>query len=421
MKKRLNVNPSATRLPVSRWLIVVIVFVLVSACTKNESQVADTYTCPMHPTVISDKQGVCPVCNMDLVRKARPGEEVKITEDLARLIKSPNETVVSSVKTVRGQFKSSGSSLQATGRVTYDTRQVYTLSARIGGRLEDVLVNYQFQPVRKGQRLATIYSPDLVEAQRELLYLLRHDSANELLIEGARQKLLLSGFSEAQLQELIQTQVLQYRFTINSPYEGYLITDTQPATSSAPVGASPMGMSAPTTQPAAPLAFLNEGDYVAAGQTLFTLVNRNSIRMEFNLTPAQSQTLTLGTRLQVRVGEMIQQAQVDFIQPFYSGEEKFVKIRAFVPGANLTIGTLVTAQWSASSQEALWLPREAVVDLGTRSVVFVKDRGAFAPKSVAIHSVHQDEVEVYGLSSTDEVAFHAQFLVDSEGFIKNIK
>lgn len=423
MKKRLKSNPVGRLETVGRTilygLLIAFAGLLNSRCSKQEALVADTYTCPMHPTVISDRQGVCPVCNMDLVRKARPGEEVKITEDLARLIKSPNETVVSSVKTIRGQYKSSGSSLQATGIVTYDTRQVYTLSARIGGRLEDVLVNYQFQPVRKGQLLATLYSPDLVEAQRELLYLLRHDSTHSQLIEGARQKLLLSGFSEAQLHELIQTRELQYRFSLQSPYDGYLITEalTAPAVVESTGG---MGMPAADNTPTeVPPTFLNEGDYVSAGQPLMKLVSKNSIRLEFNLTPSQSQTIRPGTRIEVNVGDALIEAQVDLIQPFYSDGEKFVKIRALAPGANLKIGTLVTARWEASLQESVWLPREAVVDLGTRSVVFVKERGAFHAKSVTVTTRLIDEVEVFGLSSSDEVAYQAHFMVDSEGFIKS--
>src|SRR6187399_105588 len=81
--------------------------IIVLACwSKESSHQHDTYTCPMHPTVISDKPGTCPVCGMNLVRKGKPGEEVQITEDLAKLIKSPNEIVVSSIKTIKAQYQS---------------------------------------------------------------------------------------------------------------------------------------------------------------------------------------------------------------------------------------------------------------------------------------------------------------------------
>jgi hypothetical protein len=71
---------------------------LVFACSSKETSMGETYTCPMHPTVISDKPGTCPVCGMDLVRKARKGEEVTMTKELNRLTKSPNEVVTASIK-----------------------------------------------------------------------------------------------------------------------------------------------------------------------------------------------------------------------------------------------------------------------------------------------------------------------------------
>src|SRR5687768_13897314 len=85
--------------PRNSYLVILFVFALAAACSnKEEAHEHDTYTCPMHPTVISDRPGSCPVCGMDLVRKARAGEEIKITEDLAKLLKSPNETVVASIR-----------------------------------------------------------------------------------------------------------------------------------------------------------------------------------------------------------------------------------------------------------------------------------------------------------------------------------
>src|SRR5688500_5932005 len=77
-----------------------VLLLILAACRKQETH-QDTYTCPMHPTVVAQRPGVCPVCGMDLVRKARPGEAVKITEDLQALLESPARSVVSQVKTLR--------------------------------------------------------------------------------------------------------------------------------------------------------------------------------------------------------------------------------------------------------------------------------------------------------------------------------
>src|SRR5687768_4043144 len=166
--------------------IVCLLLVALFACSKHDEhgEHTDVYTCPMHPTVISDKPGSCPVCGMDLVRKGRSGEEIKISEEMARLMKSPNEVVVGSIKTIKPEFKSMAASLNAVGVVTYDTRNIYTVPARIGGRIEKMYLKYAFQKVDKGQKIAEVYSPELITAQRQLLYLLDNDHENVQLIDG---------------------------------------------------------------------------------------------------------------------------------------------------------------------------------------------------------------------------------------------
>jgi Cu(I)/Ag(I) efflux system membrane fusion protein len=207
---------------------------------REHTEHADTYTCPMHPTVISDKPGTCPVCGMNLVRKTRAGEEVEITEDLAKLIKSPNETVVGSVKTIKGQYKSVPVSIETQGVVTYDTRNTYTISSRVGGRLEKVMLKYEFQRVSKGEKIAEIYSPALITAQRELLFLLENDSENKTLIEASKSKLELLGLSNAQINNLIEKKEAANTFSLYSPYNGYLISNEQAPTTSMGITQAPV-------------------------------------------------------------------------------------------------------------------------------------------------------------------------------------
>ena len=243
-----------------KFQISIFLFLILASCAdKGASHEHDTYTCPMHPTVISDKPGTCPVCGMDLVRKARPGEEVKITEDLARLIKSPNETIVASIRTIKGEFKSMPVSLEVQGIVTYDTRYIYTIPARIGGRLEKVFLKYAFQKVRKGQKVAEIYSPELLTAQRELLYLIENDPANLEIIESAKSKLYLLGATKSQVDEMIQSKEAVVTFSIYSPYDGYVIREDQqaPAITTVSAGSSAgmgggMGTSADSAASSAP-------------------------------------------------------------------------------------------------------------------------------------------------------------------------
>lgn len=411
---------------------------LLAACKNNEhAEHADTYTCPMHPTVVSDRPGSCPVCGMDLVRKARAGEEVKITEDLARLIKSPNEVIVASIKTIKGEFKSIPASLEAQGLVTYDTRYVFTIPARIGGRLERVYLKYVFQQVAKGQKVADIYSPELLTAQRELLYLIENDRDNQSLIESAKHKLYLLGASETQVDDVVATKEAAYTFSIFSSYDGYIISESQQApvmTASSVSAASSMGggmgdagMTAPqsptqsnSSQPNSDL--IREGNYVTTGQTLFKVVNTSALRIELNLPTSQSGSIKTGDEVSLDLGNgPIEKGKVDFVQPFFSEGEEFLKVRVYVTNSQqLRIGQLVTATIQLKETEALWLPKEAVLDIGLEKIVFVKERDVFKPKKVVTGIRTNGKIEIrQGLASSDEVAMNAQYLVDSESFIKS--
>jgi len=400
-------------------IFVIIAWMLIACDSKQHSANVDTYICPMHPTVFSDKQGVCPVCNMDLVRKAWPGEEVKVTEDLVRLLKSPNERVVSSIKTIKGEFASQTLSTEATGVVTYDSRNRFTIPARIGGRLEKVFLKYPYQSVSKGQKIAEIYSAELATAQQELLWLLQQDD-NEQAIQQAKDKLSLLGFTEPLLANLVQSKAVQYRFPIISPVSGFVVMGEQPQPT---IATQPnMGMQTNATIPQANNTdIIKEGDYVNAGATLFSIVDTNSLLIELSVSAEQSKNLSVGDTINLKLRQTVVPARVGFIQPFYNTNQELALVRIYVPGANLKIGELATAQWSTKTSAWMWLPRQAVVDLGTEAIVFVKERGSFVAKQVVIQSSTSDKIALTGLSSMDEIALNAQFLVDSEGFIRTSK
>lgn len=417
---------------------------VVASCNKSgeHAEHADTYTCPMHPTVISNRPSTCPVCGMDLVRKARPGEEVEITEDLSKLLKSPNETVIASIKTIKGEYKSMPVSTAAQGVVTYDTRNIYTIPTRIGGRLEKVFLKYAFQKVRKGQKVVEIYSPELLTAQRELIFLLENDSENQALIQSAKERLKLLGSSEGQINDLIQSKEPKSTFSIYSSYDGYIISDTQqtpvaPMTSqnaSASTGGMNDGMSGSTgTSPQASSGTSNtnannvlirEGSYVASGQTLFKVVNPSALRVELNIASTLTGTVKKGGKVMLDFGDQHgESGTIDFVQPFFNEGQEFLTVRVYTKNTDrLHIGHLVKAVIESNSVEALWVPKEAVVDLGVEEVVFIKVKNVFKPKKVVTGVRTENQIEIkQGLSSSDEIASNAQYLVDSESFIKTNK
>jgi Cu(I)/Ag(I) efflux system membrane fusion protein len=415
------------------FLIGIFIILLASCENKDHATEQDTYTCPMHPTVVSDRPATCPVCGMDLVRKARPGEEVKITEDLAKLIKSPNEIVVANIKTINGEYRSVPFSIQAQGVVTYDTRNIFTIPSRVGGRLEKIYLKYIFQPVKKGEKIADVYSPELIAAQRELLFLIDNDSENKTLIDASKNKLELLGLTNSQINNLIEKKETSNTFSIYSPYSGYMITDQSASSvSTFKTSASGSGMdngmgtsssSTPTTTNSSG-QLIREGDYVSAGQSLFMIVNNEALRIELDLPSKKVGTIKKGDKLELDFGNgNKEQTSIDFVQPFFNEGEDFLKVRVFTKLVKeLYIGHLVNATITLPASESLWVPKEAVLDLGSDKVVFVKDRGVLKPKKISTGIISKGLIQITsGLASSDEIASNAQYLVDSESFIKTIK
>lgn len=441
MKRNLRNNLTITKRQltmgagISKFVVLAFMLILIACTNSDTAHEHDTYTCPMHPTVVSDRLGTCPICGMDLVRKSRPGESVEITEDLSKLLRSPSQTVVASVNTIRGQYKSLPVSVNAQGVVTYDTRNIYTIPARIGGRLEKIYLKYEFQAISKGQKIAEIYSPELITAQRELIFLLENDPENKPLIDAATRKLALLGMTSVQINQLTKRKEAGNTISIYSPHSGYLITGQQaPAapltmpSAQSPGGAMIDGMSGPASTSAQPRrqgantgTIVREGAYVTAGETLFTLVNASALRIELNVPGSSAGDIKEGRNVKLDLGNGQQEtATVDFIQPFFDEGQQFMKMRVYTKRRQgLHVGHLVNATISVESGESLWIPKEAVLDLGTQKVVFLKEGGVLKPKEVTTGMTSEGLIEIKGgLASTEEIAANAQFLVDSESFIR---
>jgi membrane fusion protein, copper/silver efflux system len=410
-----------------------VLLVLASCNRGSEQAVADTYICPMHPTVISDRPGTCPVCGMDLVRKGKPGEEVKITAELNYLLKPTNAMVISSIRTVTPVQKQFEFTTTANGVITYDTRRSTSIPIRFGGRVEKLLIKYNFQAVRKGQKLLEIYSPELLNAQRELLYLVRSDKDNTLLIDGAKEKLRLLGLTDSQVDQLISTGKENISISVFSPVDGYVVEDA-PVAASTPVKPSAgstmdNGMTATSTPGQDPMQFQNtaltvrEGMYLSAGQAVFKVVNTDKLWAEFDVYQRDVPYLKVNDRAQLtfEAAPETVDAKVDMVQPFIKSGESFAKVRVYLPNADehYRVGQLVKASFGKSSDSSLWIPSSARLDLGTREMVFVKRRGVFRPKEIVTGRQSDEWIEVSkGLEAGDSVAYNAQFMIDSEGFIK---
>ncbi|MER2996708.1 efflux RND transporter periplasmic adaptor subunit [Pontibacter populi] len=426
-------------------ILLLVLAIVVAACSGDDHNHAEgdtEYTCPMHPQIVQKEPGTCPICGMDLVPKAVHGDGVEITEDLAFLLKPTNSTVVANISTTKPEQKAMEATVQMDGIITYDPRRVFSVPAKVGGRIEKLFVKYNFQPIRKGQKLMEIYSPDLITAQKELLYLVQSAPEDKQLIQAAKQKLQYLGATNEQINRLIRNGEESYTFAVYSPYDGYVVDlnasapTATPGMAPAPAASAGGGMDAmgggssaasttPTpTTPAGQTIQLREGIYVTVGQPLLRVVNAEQLWAEFNVPAGEMSSLAKGSPIVISFpqlpGEKLE-GKVDFFQPFFDEGENFAKVRVYLPGSNklVMVGQLVTGEATFETDSALWVPKEAVLNIGTKNVAFRKVNGVFEPVNVTIGTDAGKEVQIIsGLKETDTIAANAQFLVDSESFIK---
>jgi len=443
-------HPNLTK--VLTLLLILILFAF-TGCNDKHGQAGEVaeaannleYTCPMHPQIVRDEPGDCPICGMTLVpRQTANAPAITVSTDLNYLLQPVNQTVVSNINTTQPVLKQVQNSITMSGVVTYDTRQQYIIPARFGGRIEKLYVQFNYQPVRKGQKLYDIYSPELVTAQKELLYLLQNDPTNTVLINGAKQKLQLLGATPGQINQLTRSGRETYTFSVYSPYTGYVL---DPAVTAAPPASAPgtpavggggmsgMGATASTsntmgagsnsspTTPGGGFA-IREGMYVTTGQALLKVINASQVWAQFNVASGQAGQLKPGTSIAISFNQLPGKtipSEVSLVEPVYEAGENFARVRASFPAPDKSalIGQLITGEVTYSTGAALWVPKEAVLDIGTQSVAFLKVNRVFKPVSVQVGQRASGQIEVLsGLNARDAIATNAHFLVDSESFIR---
>jgi Cu(I)/Ag(I) efflux system membrane fusion protein len=396
--------------------------ILLAACTNKHVEKHDEYTCSMHPDVVKDKPGVCPICGMDLVLRSQYVED-SLSENLETTLQPPNRAVLSSVKTVSPAKMSIPLEVKGQGIVTYDTKNIHDIAARFSGRIEKAYIKSPYQKISKGDRIASIYSPEIVNAQEDLFYLLKNDSDNKVLITSANQKLILLGLTQNQIEKIIQSGRASREVIIYSDYDGYVIADTQKSSDlpSERLSEGKMDNEQKTSSDVEiQSAFLREGNYVRAGQVLFRLISIQNVRIEINLPTAEA-TLKAGDDVTLSINDQQLRARINLVQPFTNSNENFLKVRIDVSNQNQwRPGQLVTASIILPPKEGYWLPETAVVNTGLNEVVFVKQDKVFVPKKIRTSAHNNHFVLVNNLDEKEMVAADAQFMVDSESFIETL-
>ncbi|RPD51145.1 MULTISPECIES: efflux RND transporter periplasmic adaptor subunit [Chitinophagaceae] len=402
----------------------------VNADGHEHQAAAEVYTCPMHPEIVRNAPGSCPVCGMDLVKKETDAKRLA-NVGLETLLRPADAFVVSSVPVTALQQREEDLELDVVGTIAYDTRQAGAISSRVGGRIERLYIRYKYQPVKKGQAVMDIYSPELMTAQQNLLFVLRNDPANQSLINAAKDRLLLLGMTNSQVVTLMRTRKPKYAVTVYSQYSGFVTDLGAPALGVSNSGPGGMGaggdamQSAPVTGGAnSGTLQLQEGSYVQSGQAVLSVYNAARAWVLLDIYPEQQNLIKPGDPVRVVPETAPQQnfrAQVDYIEPIFRAGSKTLNARVFFNNAalKLPVGSRVTATIFGQPKKSTWLPKEALLSLGRDRIVFLREGSGFKAHKVLTGLELNRLVQITGgLQPTDSVAANAQYLVDNEAFIK---
>ena len=370
---------------------------------------AEVFYCPMHPTVVSDKPGSCPICGMSLVKRTEAAAPPATGTDLSAISLSPEQRVTANVKTVRVALDTHTGEIVTTGRVTFDERRLAQVTAYTGGRIERLFVNFTGDSVRRGQSVGTIYSPDLFATQQEYLLAIENrarmeragfagaHSASKDLVESTKTRLLLSGMTGGQIAQLERTRKPILATTITSSVSGVVTKK---------------------------LAV--EQQYVQQGQTLLEVADLSNVWVEVDVYEQQLPSVRLGDRVEITAGALPGRTfagKVSFILPVLEGTTRTARVRVELPnpGLQLKPDMYVNARiLGAPAPPHIMVPAAAVVDRGQQQFVWVETQpGSYEPRRVTTGGRHGAAIVIAsGLSDGEVVVVEGGFLLDSEAQLR---
>ncbi|HEX3025576.1 MAG TPA: efflux RND transporter periplasmic adaptor subunit [Chitinophagaceae bacterium] len=377
--------------------------------------VKQLYTCSMHPQIIRDAPGDCPICGMHLIKKISDSNVVDV--DINTLLQPTNNFVVSAVPLAAIQLQDVPIVINALGSVAYDTREEGSIAAKFSGRIEKLYVHYRYQQIKKGQKIMDIYSPEILTAQQNLLFLLKKDEQNISLIDAAKQRLLLLGLNEMQLSKIIQTKTALLTVSVFSNYTGHIHEAGNYKMNTAQTGMKDIS----TLTEELPL---KEGMYVKKGEPVFSVYDPSKAWIVLNIFGADQSLIKIGDEVIVSPETLHDKnfkARINFIEPFFRKDSKTVTARIYFDNSSLQIpiGSQVKSVINTKIKNTFWLPAESVLSLGFDKIVFLKEDAGFNAHKIKTGIAGNNKIQIIdGLTTHDSVAANAQYLMDSESFIK---
>lgn len=370
----------------------------------NHDAVAETnqlWTCSMHPQIMQPEAGDCPICGMDLIPSEAgadglAADEFKLSEN-AMALANIQTTVV-------GKGNAEGNTIKLSGKIAENEEANAVQVSYFSGRIERLNVSFTGEEVRKGQLLATIYSPELYAAQQELITAASLKESQPALYKAVRNKLKLWKLSENQINQIEETGKVKENFPVYATVSG-TVTEK----------------------------LVEQGDYIKQGQPLLKIANLNTVWGNFDVYENQIDRFKKGQEVMVTTNAYPNKefkSKVDFIDPALNTKTRTVTLRVVLNNKDDVFkpGMFVTANIEGvknKNKEALSIPASAVLWTGERSVVYLKtnpDQPVFEMREVTLGNQIGNEYEVVkGLFAGNEIVTNGAFTVDAAAQLQGKK
>ena len=376
-----------------RWWLLLITLLLAGCPQPAEdtrsAQAEQLYTCSMHPHVVQNEPGMCPICGMDLVPMSAsakgPTNVVEITSGVVQQM---------GVETAPVQRTSVFRHIRTLGEVEVGEDELSVVNLRFSGWVEKLYVDKTGDEVRAGQALFEIYSPDLVSAQEEYLLALRTQGADSALAKSARKKLELWDLSSRDLDAVAAGGEARRTLPIRAPQAGFVLHKN-----------------------------LVEGAAVSAGQDLYRIGNLQRIWVTAEVYEHDAPWVEVGQPAQLELTNLqgqVVEGQVSYIYPTLNDKSRTLTVRLEFdnPGVRLKPGMFATVYIEyRRMDDVIAVPTAAILHSGQRQVVFVAlGSGRYEPREITTGLVGDRRLTevLSGLEAGDVVVTSGQFLLDSE-------
>ncbi|WP_434036529.1 efflux RND transporter periplasmic adaptor subunit [Formosa sp. 4Alg 33] len=358
----------------------------------------EMWTCSMHPQIMKTEAGDCPICGMDLIPVTT--DDSGLTAQQFKL--SKNAIALANIETtVIGAGTNGDTNLKLSGTIKVNDDKVFVQPAHFNGRIDKLYVTSVGQKVHKGQLVATIYSPDLIRAQQELITAYKMKASQPELYSAVRTKFKNWMIHGGQLDEIEKSGQVVNQFKIYAHVSGTVSEISA-----------------------------KEGDHVMDGKAIFKVSNLSTVWAAFDAYENQIQTLKVGQSIDIvakAYPNKVIPSKITFIDPILEASTRTVTVRTvlenkeglFKPGMFVE-GAI--ANLKENKAEVLTIPVSAVMWTGKRSVVYLKvnvDEPVFEMRDITLGSKLGAAYEVInGLALGDIVVTNGTFTVDAAAQLK---